>query len=751
MRGAGLLLLLALVPLACSRTWYREDADQEVYAALAEKLNDPRWQLPRVDVEPSPQSRFFDPTDPDRPPMPPDDPAAHQFMLEVDGHRGWPKWTRNGMIATVENPEWRLHLPLNAEGKLKLTAEGAALLAQINSRRFQTQLEDVYLVALAMTLDRFEFALQWFGGNSTFYEHFGTSSVPTETNTLTNNSRLGFTRNFAAGGQLLVDLANGFTWEYTGGTSSVSTNFQAAFLQPLLRNAGRQVRLEGLTQAERSLLYAIRQFARFRKEFYVEIAVDQYLALLEEVQRIRNQESNLKNLELTFQVQEALARAGVASSVQEDQAFTSFQQAKISLQLAKTAFENRLDSYKLSLGLPTDLPLELDDAALKPFQLISPELQAHSEAITTFINRVSQRDAPQGLDDQRREYEELARLRDTSAKFHAEVSEEVQRLCTRERDLTKEGKGNDKVRQTAERLAAQMKEVGAELDRFRLMLAQQVGQLRADQAVQNQSDLWIRGRDLSNQVGQIFVAQTQARVYLLELPRFEIDEQEAIRFAINERLDLMNTRAAVVDAWRQIEIAANALRGFLNLSGSANLATPFDNDTPFNFSALASRYRVGLEWDGPLNRQAERNNYRQALINYQRARRAYMEAEDEIVRTIRLEVRQLETDRLNFEMNRQTLIAAARQVEESQLRILVADKSSGPTDTLYNLQALDRLLESQNALIRQWLSYERGRIRLLLDMEQLQLDDDGVYRDGSATNQRQPAGERLPAPRAASQ
>ena len=43
-------------------------------------------------------------------------------------------------------------------------------------------------------------------------------------------------------------------------------------IQPLLRGGGRAVTLEPLTQVERNLLYEIRNFARFRKTFYVAIA-----------------------------------------------------------------------------------------------------------------------------------------------------------------------------------------------------------------------------------------------------------------------------------------------------------------------------------------------------------------------------------------------------------------------------------------------------------------------------------------------
>jgi len=42
--------------------------------------------------------------------------------------------------------------------------------------------------------------------------------------------------------------------------------------QPLLRGGGMAVALEPLTQSERNLLYEVRRFGRFNKEFFVQIA-----------------------------------------------------------------------------------------------------------------------------------------------------------------------------------------------------------------------------------------------------------------------------------------------------------------------------------------------------------------------------------------------------------------------------------------------------------------------------------------------
>src|SRR5437667_228444 len=78
--NASLLLLLIFVPLVflsgCTRRFYRLSADCEVSEVRHEKDRDPLWGLHNYFVYPNSVARFADPTNPDRPPMPPDDPAA---------------------------------------------------------------------------------------------------------------------------------------------------------------------------------------------------------------------------------------------------------------------------------------------------------------------------------------------------------------------------------------------------------------------------------------------------------------------------------------------------------------------------------------------------------------------------------------------------------------------------------------------------------------------------------------------------
>ena len=84
-------------------------------------------------------------------------------------------------------------------------------------------------------------------------------------------------------------------------------------------------------------------------------------------------------------------------------------------------------------------------------------------------------------------------------------------------------------------------------------------------------------RDLVNKqfrsrLSEVFVAQTRIRVFLIELKPVNLTVDQAIQIALANRLDLKNALAAVTDAWRNVEVDANALRGFVNFIYNGNLA-----------------------------------------------------------------------------------------------------------------------------------------------------------------------------------
>jgi hypothetical protein len=113
-------------------------------------------------------------------------------------------------------------------------------------------------------------------------------------------------------------------------------------------------------------------------------------------------------------------------------------------------------------------------------------------------------------------------------------------------------------------------------------------------------------------------------------------EPEAVEAALEQRLDLANSRDAVVDAERKVRVAADALRGELNLfagvdatsSGSSRLtgADALDDDFTADRGRLnpMRRFRdeaaIGVDLELPLDRVAEQNIYRKALITLQQCK-----------------------------------------------------------------------------------------------------------------------------------
>ena len=753
---AWVLLLAACLLTGCGRARYRNWADRESYPIVAERILQPQYDIGRTQVEPDPASRLFDPFDPDHPPKPPDDPAAGVFMAQPGGMRGARNWDKDGVTDQIEPEGWEIALERDENGVVHLTQDKAVEVALLNSRENQTAIEDVYLAALALTLNRFEFALQWFGRNSTAFTHFGSGGAPTETNTLTSDSNLGFTRNFAAGGQLLVDFANSLVFEYTNGSKKWGSNLTFQFLQPLLRGAGRKVRLENLTQQERNVLYSVRTFARFRKQFWAGVAIEGngYLDLLLAIQTLRNNRENLKRQEETFRLYNETFLAGRSSPLERDQSFQGVLGARLSVISAEISLQNALDAYKLKLGIPPRIPVELDASLLEALVLTDPDLEALRVEIETFQRqRFAELDAATPIPELKEHFQTLKKLSEKLppliARAEAGLADWKKELdetpaADTDRDLI------EQTRRTYGDLMRQIPEITADLKRVQ----EAIDRHRADETETKPDKVWETLIGDINvvmvQLDAIISIQAQTRVYRIRLPAIQLTEEQSLDFAKTNRLDLQNQLGLVTDSWRKVWVAANALRGTMNINATANVATDPSHPHPLDFASNASLYSIGFQFDGPLNRLAERNAYRASLINFQRAKRSYMALSDTVEQQIRRDLRQLRQLRLNFEISRQSLLVATRQVESARLSLI--NPSRGPnTDTLATtnqlLQALANLVNARNGLAGFYINYEQQRVQLLLDLEALQLDQRGFPTNDSLQFTRpefSPDAEELP-------
>ena len=216
--------------------------------------------------------------------MPQDDPTAHQYMRCVDGMKGWKHWYDNGTRHELENPSWRNELPLYSQtsddGAVKLDVDSGLKLAYVHSPNHQRQLDELYLSALDVTRERFLLDTQFFGGYDAFYNHAGRLTANGESNGLTlgrgtaANPLLQARRSTATAGTLVAGVATAFVFDFTtGDTNFASSLANFSIMQPLLRGAGRDIALEGLTDAERRLLANLRAYAQFRQGFYTQVAI----------------------------------------------------------------------------------------------------------------------------------------------------------------------------------------------------------------------------------------------------------------------------------------------------------------------------------------------------------------------------------------------------------------------------------------------------------------------------------------------
>jgi outer membrane protein TolC len=262
----------------CTRTRYRLAADEEVAGLVRQNMDDPRWCIQNYTVEQDPRSRSYDPWNRDFPPMPPDDPTSHRYMHCVDGMHGWARWHENGDIEQLENPYWMQYLPQYTErapdGTIRVGLDDCVHLSIIHDPDYQTQLETLYLCALDVSTQRFQFDVQFNGNSTATFQTIGSDLPNGPSNNVTLASGLTIQKEFASAAQLMIGFANSTVWNFAGPNSGFTTSLlNFSLIQPLLQGGGRVIALEELTIAERNLLYNVKSLVRYRQGNFTNVAI----------------------------------------------------------------------------------------------------------------------------------------------------------------------------------------------------------------------------------------------------------------------------------------------------------------------------------------------------------------------------------------------------------------------------------------------------------------------------------------------
>ena len=199
------------------------------------------------------------------------------------------------------------------------------------------------------------------------------------------------------------------------------SKLSATFVRPLWRDAGFKQQMESLTQAERDLLYALRDFTQYRKDFSVGIA-SAYYNVLGNRDAVRNSFLNLQSSRRNADRTRALAQEGRVAGTdlgrQEQQELT----AESTWINAVRSYKQALDNFKIQLGLQVDANLVLDDGELAALQIQHPDISVEDSARLALASRLNYMTTQDQLADAERKVKVAENLLKPRVDFLANAS-----------------------------------------------------------------------------------------------------------------------------------------------------------------------------------------------------------------------------------------------------------------------------------------------------------------------------------------
>ncbi len=406
----------------CSPSWFRQSADNEVLPLVKDRERKAVGYEPQVAVkqtDPPPIAHAAYAKIPQTP-IPGTQPVALESPKTILPYEplgpayptiGWQTSEQIDQDLGVGGPQSLLldgvyGPPVPQELKRMFALFDALAYGTQHSRPYQSAMEDLYLSALEVTLQRHVFAPQPFGNVGLQYtggqsEGAGPAGGVKYNSALAATSALGVKQNLPYGGQLtaqaLVQFVDALSSNAVGGESA---QVALAGSIPLLRGAG-MVNLEPLIQSERSLIYQVRIFEQFRRQFAVDVARN-YFNLLVLQQRVANRRLNVSNLTALLERTQALFDAGRINFLEVQRSQQSLFDGENSLSTALISYDNALDVFKVQLGMPV-----LEDLDVMPVELDVnvPDIDRGDVVATAQHYRLDLQTAHDQIDDAQRDIE----------------------------------------------------------------------------------------------------------------------------------------------------------------------------------------------------------------------------------------------------------------------------------------------------------------------------------------------------------
>mgnify|MGYP003869559805 CR=1 FL=1 len=246
-----------------------------------------------------------------------------------------------------------------------LTLKESFQASQITGREYLSAEEEYLFVAIRLLQERHLWGPRFF--NETTATIRGSGERGDFSHALDVINRLRVSQRLPYGGtveaEALVSATDQLREEVTGSYVQSSRLALRADI-PLLRGAGSVAR-EDLIQAERDMVYAARDFERFRRSYFVDIA-SVYFDLLQIKARIGNQQRQLASLVALQRQTLAQVEAGRREAFERDNAENRVRQAQSDLAQLRESYILALDRFKIRLGLATGLAFDLSNDLIDP-------------------------------------------------------------------------------------------------------------------------------------------------------------------------------------------------------------------------------------------------------------------------------------------------------------------------------------------------------------------------------------------------
>ena len=393
--------------LGCSTTHFKESADKEAYQVIKEKTPNVPGMTSDFSIEEAAKPKLDD--------LP--------VIKDVAPFLG--------------------EAAQNEQGAHVVSLEKALDLAVKHNRDYQNQRESLYLSALSLTQSRHKYKPIFSGsakgnylstttdvqkrsptaqlfseapgvlsgvadmaGNagdlldaySSLVSEYNAVSGITNTHTeITNEHRVtgstatGVDLLMKGGGRIAVNLSTNFLRFLTGDSRvEASSALVGSFTQPLLSGAGRKIAAETLTQAERDLLYELRDFTRYRQEFSVQIC-SAYYRTLQERDTVRNAFRSYEAFKMNAERERAFAAEGKRTLADLGRLEQEELRAQDTWVSAVMAYKKSLDEFKIQLGLPVETQLVLDDLEMEQLKkrgIQHPAVKAEDAVKVALVSRL---------------------------------------------------------------------------------------------------------------------------------------------------------------------------------------------------------------------------------------------------------------------------------------------------------------------------------------------------------------------------